>query len=166
MLVSAIHHHESAIGIHTSPPSWIFLPRHPIHSRLSQSTKVKLPALYSQFSLTVYFTHGNGYVSMILSQFTSPSPSLTVSPSLFSMSVSPLLPCKECIDTTLPLEEDCLTQPQLVGSLYDHAKSYWQKVKMILTAYVEIQQPINQYFSHTFTMFYFVQNKTKLAKFL
>ena len=29
MLVFAIHQHESAIGIHTSPPSWISLPPHP-----------------------------------------------------------------------------------------------------------------------------------------
>ena len=40
MLVSAIHQHESAIGIHTSPPSWTSLPPpttfHP--SILSQST--------------------------------------------------------------------------------------------------------------------------------
>ena len=40
VLVSAIHHHESAIDIHMSPPSWTSLPlptpSHP--SRLSQST--------------------------------------------------------------------------------------------------------------------------------
>ena len=40
------------------------------------------------------FTHGNAYFSALLSQFFPPSPSLPVSISLFSMSVSPLLPCK------------------------------------------------------------------------
>ena len=70
------------------------LPRHPIHSRLSQSTKSELPASYSKLSLAVYFTHGNGYVSMLLSQFSPPTPSFTVSTSLF-MSAFPLLPCKE-----------------------------------------------------------------------
>ena len=41
MLVSAIHQHESAIGIHMSPPSWTSVPPPtPFHpSRLSQSTE-------------------------------------------------------------------------------------------------------------------------------
>ena len=41
------------------------------------------------------FAYGNEYVSMILSQFVPLSPSPTVSKSLFSMSTSPLLPCKQ-----------------------------------------------------------------------
>ena len=40
------------------------------------------------------FPYGNVYVSMLLSPFTPPSPSYTVSTSLLSMFASPLLPCK------------------------------------------------------------------------
>ena len=40
------------------------------------------------------FTHGNAYVSVLLSQFFPPSSSSTVSISPFSMYASPLLPCK------------------------------------------------------------------------
>ena len=39
------------------------------------------------------FTYGSIYVSMLFSQIVLPSPPPTVSPSLFFMSVSPLLPC-------------------------------------------------------------------------
>ena len=40
MLVSAIHQHESAIGIHMSPPSWTSLPPQPHPSRLSQISQL------------------------------------------------------------------------------------------------------------------------------
>ena len=96
-LVSAIHHHESAIGIHMSPSSRTSLPpptpSHP--SRLSQS-QAELPVLYRDFPLAIYFTYGNVflYISIILSQFVPPSPFPAVSVSLFSMSESLFLPCK------------------------------------------------------------------------
>ena len=97
MLVSAIHRHESAIGTRMCPPSWASSPTsHPIHpSRLSQSTGSELPVLQTNFPLVIYFTHGNGYVSMLLSQFVPPSPSPTVPTSLFSMSASLLLPYRQ-----------------------------------------------------------------------
>ena len=41
------------------------------------------------------FTHGNVYVSMLLSSFVPPSPPPTVSKGLFSTSVSAFLPCKQ-----------------------------------------------------------------------
>ena len=63
--------------------------------RLSQSTGFGFPASYSKFPLAIYFTYGNVYVSVLLSQVISPSPSLSVTLSLFFMSVSPLLPCKQ-----------------------------------------------------------------------
>ena len=44
--------------------------------------------------MTFNFICGNVYVSILFSQFIPPSPSTTVSISLFTMSVSPLLPCK------------------------------------------------------------------------
>ena len=81
VMVSATYHHESAIGIHTSPPS----PPHP-------SVTTAFPVLDSKFPLTVYFTYDNVYVSMLLSQNIPPSPSQTVSKSLSFMSVSPLMP--------------------------------------------------------------------------
>ena len=47
--VSAIHQHESAIGVHTPPPSWTSFP-HPTTSHLSvsQSTELGLPASHSK----------------------------------------------------------------------------------------------------------------------
>ena len=67
-----------------SPPSGTPLPppipSHP--SRLSQSTRFELPASYSKFPLVIYFTRGNVYISMLLSQFVPPSPLSTVSTTL------------------------------------------------------------------------------------
>ena len=40
------------------------------------------------------FTYGNIYILMLLSELFPPFPSPTMSISLFSMSVSPLLPCR------------------------------------------------------------------------
>ena len=56
MLVSGILQHESAIGIHRSPPSWTSLPPPtPTYypSRLSQSTGFGLSASNSEFPLTL-----------------------------------------------------------------------------------------------------------------
>ena len=41
------------------------------------------------------FTHGSIYVSVLLSPFVLPSPSPTLSTSLFPMSAFPLLPCRQ-----------------------------------------------------------------------
>ena len=79
-----------------SPPSGTSLP--PLapshHSRLSQRTGFELPAAYRKFPLATCFTYGNICVSMLFSHFVPPTPSPSVPTSLFSMSVSPLLPCK------------------------------------------------------------------------
>ena len=60
MLVSAIHQHESAIGIHISPPSWTSLPppttSHP--SILSQSTRL------SSLSKVLYLLKFKGKVHL------------------------------------------------------------------------------------------------------
>lgn len=56
--------------------------------------QAKVPALYSNFTLAIYFTHCNTYISMLPSQFVSSSPSLAVSISLFSMPEFLFLPCK------------------------------------------------------------------------
>ena len=90
VLASAICQHESAIGIHMSPPSWTSLtpptPSHP--TGFSQSTGFELPESYNKFLLVIYFAYGNTHVSMLLCLFILPSPSPTVPISLFSMSVS------------------------------------------------------------------------------
>ena len=78
------------------PPSWTSLPLHALFPPLWVITEpqVELPALYRKVLQGICFTHGNVYVSLLLSQFAPPSPSSTGSASLFSVSVSPLLPCK------------------------------------------------------------------------
>ena len=63
-------------------------------SRLSQSTGFGFPGSYSKFPLTVYFTYGYVYISMLLSQIIPSSPSLTVPQSLSSIYISPWMACK------------------------------------------------------------------------
>ena len=85
---------ESAMCIHTSPPSWTSLPRHhPTHLGHHRE-RAELPVLYSRFPLASYFTHGSVYMSILISQFIPPFPSPTVSTSPFSTSASVFLPCK------------------------------------------------------------------------
>ena len=88
MLVSAVQQNESAVcnlyPLPLGPPS------HPPHPTPVVLTKhqADLPVLYSSFPLAICFTHGNVYMSMLLSQFVPPSPSPyapAVSTSLFSM---------------------------------------------------------------------------------
>ena len=64
-------------------------------SRSPQSTGFGFLASYSKFPLAVCFTYGSVYVSTLLFQFIPGSPSPAVSTHLFSMSVSPLLSCRE-----------------------------------------------------------------------
>ena len=52
------------------------------------------PCVTQQIPLALCFTYSSVDVSMLLSQFVPPSPSHTASTSLFSMSSSPLLPCR------------------------------------------------------------------------
>ena len=62
-------------------------------SRLPQNTGLSSVS-YPKFSLAVYFTCGNVYLSMLFSQCFALSPSAIVSTSLFSVFASPLLPSK------------------------------------------------------------------------
>ena len=81
VMVSAIHQHQSAIGIHRSLPSWTSLPPPSMShlSKLSQSTSFGFLTLYIKFPLANYSTYGNVYVSKLLSQIISPFPSPAVS---------------------------------------------------------------------------------------
>ena len=87
-MVLAIHQHELAIIIHMSLNSWTPTPELPPHStplgchRCSEAF-IRLP-------LVICFTYGNVHVSMLLSQFTPPSPSPTVS------TVCSLCLCLQC----------------------------------------------------------------------
>ena len=64
------------------------------HRSRSSDCQAGVPALHSSFQPAIYFTHGSVYMSMLLSPFVPPSPSLTVSISPFSTSASPFPPCK------------------------------------------------------------------------
>ena len=91
-MASAIHQHESVIGVYVTPPS--FEP--PSNSLPTSSFQVitgfRFPTLHIKLTLTISFTYVNLYVSMLFSQIIPPSPSPTMSKSLFFMSVSPSLP--------------------------------------------------------------------------
>ena len=54
------------------------LPSHP--SRSSWSTELELPVLYSSFPLIFWFTRGSLYMSILISQFLPPFPSLPRTP--------------------------------------------------------------------------------------
>ena len=95
VLVSAVHHHEAARGIHMFPSSWTSLPppipSHP--SRLSHSTSL------SSLSHTAN-SHWLSILYMVVYMFPCYSLRLShpllapVSKSLFFTPVSPLLQCK------------------------------------------------------------------------
>ena len=74
-MVSAIHQHESATGIHISPPSGNCLPIPPL--QVSQSTDFGFPVSY-KFPQAIYFAYDNVYVSMLLLSFFNSNPSSTL----------------------------------------------------------------------------------------
>ena len=88
-MASAIHQHESPIGIHVTPPSWTpLLPPCPSHPpRWSWNTSSGFFVSYTKLPLALDFTYGNVHVSILFSQTIPPSPSPTVSKRLFFMSV-------------------------------------------------------------------------------
>ena len=93
VLVSTIYQYESAIGIYWSPPSWPSFPLHPMplgcHRALGLSS-----VHHKTNSHWLSILHMVMYMLQCHSQFAPPSPSPTVSTSLFSVSSSPLRPCK------------------------------------------------------------------------
>ena len=82
----------SALSTHISPPPWASLPSYP--SRLSRSTRLNSLSYKTTFHQSSIL-HMAMHVSMLLSQFLPPSPSLTVFSSLFSSSVFLFLPLTE-----------------------------------------------------------------------
>ena len=60
MLVSAIHQHESTIGIHMSPPPWTLLPSPTtLHPLGYHRACFELPKSCSKFPLVIYFAYGS-----------------------------------------------------------------------------------------------------------
>ena len=99
VLVSAIHQHESTIGL-TCVLSVLNLPSisHPFPLlQVVTEPQFEFPESYSKFPLVIYFTHGGVYAFMLISPFIPPTTffSSPMSIILFSMSESPLLPCKQ-----------------------------------------------------------------------
>ena len=76
---------------HGNPPQYSCL-ENPMDRGAWSATVHRVAKSQTQWKPLTIEQH-NGYVSMLLSQSVPPSPSLTVSKSLFSTSVSPLLPC-------------------------------------------------------------------------
>ena len=94
VLVSVVHQ-CGATNIHVPSLLNLLLTPHPISPlHIVEEHQVELPSFQSDFSLAVCLTYGGVYVSMLLYQFVPPSPSPAVSTSLFSVSVSLVLPCK------------------------------------------------------------------------
>ena len=56
--------------------------------------QAEIPVLYNNFPLAIYFTYGNVFISILLSQFVPPAPALPVSTNLFCTLESLFLSCK------------------------------------------------------------------------
>ena len=75
LLISAIWHRESAIGTHTSPPSWTSLPL-PRSTHVDPERWAELLVLHSGCLLAARVTLGGVYMAVPLSQFAAPFPPL------------------------------------------------------------------------------------------
>ena len=87
MLVSAVQQRESTICIHIFPPSWTSLPpSHPLgHPRAPSWAPCVIQPLPISY---IYITICNVYMSMLLSKFSTPSPSLCIYMSILNVCVS------------------------------------------------------------------------------
>ena len=86
-----ISHRYTYVPSFLNPPSPSSNPSH--FSKLSQISELSSLYYTANTHLLSIFTYGNVLVSMLFSQFVPPFPSPSVH-NVFSMSVSPLLPCK------------------------------------------------------------------------
>ena len=96
-MVFAIHQHESAMGIHVSPPSWNSCPPpSPLYpSRLSQSTGFGCLASCIKLALVIYFTYDK-YMFWSYSLKLSHPRLLPLSPKVCSLRLC-LLCCTACM---------------------------------------------------------------------
>ena len=95
MLVSAVKHRGSALCIHTFSSLFNLSPTLPPHpSRPSQSTELS-SLCCTAASCYLPILHMETYICHCCTLNSSHPHSPTVSTSLFSISVSPLLPCKK-----------------------------------------------------------------------
>ena len=99
MPIYAVQWSESAICMHKATPSWTsILPLPPTPSiSVIRDHWAELLVLYSRFPPVIHFTRGSVYLSMLVSQFFLPSPTLLspVSTCPFSRSASLFLCCKQ-----------------------------------------------------------------------
>ena len=85
--VSAIQQSESYM--YTYIPSLMSLPS-PSACQAITEHRVELPVLQNSFLLAICFTHGRGYMSMLLSQFILPPPTLSTRVPYICVSISAL----------------------------------------------------------------------------
>ena len=111
VLVSAIYQYESAIGIHMSSPSWPSFPSPTTShtSGLSQSIWFEFPVSYSNFSVAIYFTYGNVYVSILLCQFVPFWLVWGETPIVILICISLIM--RDGEGTGTPLQYSCLENP-------------------------------------------------------
>ena len=101
--------------------------------------QVELPVSYSNFPLAIYFTYGNICTSMLLSQFVPLSPFPVVSTSLFSMSTSLFLPCKQVHQYHFSKFHICALIYNICFSLY------WVSLISCWFCHKNVGQKLNQY---------------------
>ena len=95
VLTSAVHQHESAIGVHVFPPSLNSLPPPtPSYPYGLSEPQFAFPESFSKVPLVIYFIHCVVHASMLLCPFISPSPPpLTLLPGSISLFSCPLHHC-------------------------------------------------------------------------
>ena len=98
--------HPTLLGHHRAP-SWV-------------------PCAYSSFPLASYFTQESVYMSVICSQFISPSPSRPASTILFSTSEYSFLPCKQIHRPHFPL--GFIETRMQCGFFFSQLKYSWFKM--------------------------------------
>ena len=139
MLVSAIQQCEPAISVHISPSSSTSFPLPIPPLWVITEHWGELPVLYNNFPLGLCFTHGDVYMSVLLSHFVPPSPSPTVYTSPFSISAYHSCPVNGFISTIY-----------MYALIHNISFSVWltSLCKQSLVSWTEMAEPF--YFSKPF----------------